>query len=160
MKKKALFLGGAYAQIPILQEAKNRGWYIITCDYAPDNPGNKLADEYYNVSTTDKEKVLELAKKLNPDYVIAYAYYPILIDKDRFGISRDELFNALVKNNIVPRKYFYPLITDFACYKNITNYNVPIAKKIAHNVLTLPLYTELKTEDVLYICDAIKREKK
>lgn len=76
MKKKALFLGGAYAQMPILKEAKNRGWYVVTCDYAPDNPGHKLADEYHNVSTTDREKVLELAKKIQPDYVIAYASDP------------------------------------------------------------------------------------
>lgn len=62
MQKRVLFLGGAYAQIPIIQEAKNRGWYIITCDYLPDNPGHKLADEYYNVSTTDFQGVLELAK--------------------------------------------------------------------------------------------------
>lgn len=74
--KKALFLGGAYAQIPILKEAKARGWYIITCDYLPENPGHKLADEYYNLSTTDREKVFELAKKIKPDYVIAYASDP------------------------------------------------------------------------------------
>ena len=52
---KVLFLGGAYGQIPILKEAKDRGYYVITCDYLPHNPGHKLADEYHNVSTTDKE---------------------------------------------------------------------------------------------------------
>jgi biotin carboxylase len=76
MQKRVLFLGGAYAQIPIIKEAKNRGWYIITCDYLPDNPGHKLADEYYNVSTTDFQGVLELAKQVNPDFVIAYASDP------------------------------------------------------------------------------------
>lgn len=76
MQKRVLFLGGAYAQVPIIQEAKDRGWYIITCDYLPGNPGHKLADEYYNVSTTDFQGVLELAKKVNPDFVIAYASDP------------------------------------------------------------------------------------
>lgn len=76
MQKRVLFLGGAYAQIPIIQEAKNRGWYIITCDYLPDNPGHKLADEYHNVSTTDFQGVLELAKQVKPDFVIAYASDP------------------------------------------------------------------------------------
>jgi len=75
-QKRVLFLGGAYAQIPIIREAKNRGWYIITCDYLPDNPGHQLADEYYNVSTTDTEKVLELAKKIKSDFVVAYASDP------------------------------------------------------------------------------------
>ena len=42
-KKRILFLGGSYAQIPIIKEAKKKGWYIITCDYLPDNPGHKLA---------------------------------------------------------------------------------------------------------------------
>jgi biotin carboxylase len=73
---RILFLGAAYTQIPIIQEAKNRGWYIITCDYLPNNPGHKLANETYNVSTTDFEGVLQLAKKVNPDLVVAYASDP------------------------------------------------------------------------------------
>jgi biotin carboxylase len=73
---KALFLGGAYAQIPVLKEAQARGYYIITCDYLPDNPGHKLADEYHNVSTTDMQGVLTLAKKVRPDFVVAYASDP------------------------------------------------------------------------------------
>ncbi len=75
-KKRILFLGGAYAQIPIIEEAKRRNWYVITCDYLPDNPGHKLADEYHNVSTTDFEGVLQLAQKVKPDYVVAYASDP------------------------------------------------------------------------------------
>ena len=76
MQKRVLFLGGAYAQVPIIQEAKDRGWYIITCDYLPENPGHKIANEYYNVSTTDFQGVLELAYQVNPDFVIAYASDP------------------------------------------------------------------------------------
>lgn len=75
-QKRVLFLGGAYSQVPIIMEAKNRGWYIITCDYLPDNPGHKYADEYYNVSTTDFENVLEVAKKTKPDFIVAYASDP------------------------------------------------------------------------------------
>jgi len=73
---RVLFLGGAYSQIPILQEAKNRGYYIITCDYLPENPGHKFADEYHNVSTTDFKGVFFLAKKVKADLVIAYASDP------------------------------------------------------------------------------------
>lgn len=76
MQKRVLFLGGAYAQIPIIKEAKSRNWYIITCDYLPDNPGHKLADEYYNISTTDIEGVYNLAKQVKPDFIIAYASDP------------------------------------------------------------------------------------
>lgn len=74
--KRVLFLGGAYAQIPMILEAKKRNWYVITCDYLPNNPGHKLANEYYNISTTDIEKVLELAVSIQPDLIIAYASDP------------------------------------------------------------------------------------
>ena len=74
--KRILMLGGSMQQIPIIKRAKEMGLYVITCDYCPDNPGHKLADEYYNVSTTDLDAVLELAKKLNIDGIVAYASDP------------------------------------------------------------------------------------
>ncbi|BDQ02780.1 ATP-grasp domain-containing protein [Ignavibacterium sp.] len=75
-QKKILFLGGAPSQVPIIVEAKSRGFYIITCDYLPNNPGHKLADEYYNISTTDVQSVLKLAEELGPDFIVAYASDP------------------------------------------------------------------------------------
>lgn len=74
--KKLLMLGGAMQQIPAIECAKRMGYYVITCDYLPDNPGHELADEYYNVSTTDKESVLALAKRLHIDGIAAYASDP------------------------------------------------------------------------------------
>lgn len=74
--KKVLLLGGSYFQIPSILKAKELGYYTITCDYLPDNPGHKYADEYHNVSTTDKEAVLELAKKLEIDGIVCYASDP------------------------------------------------------------------------------------
>lgn len=71
--KKILLLGGANTQIPSILTAKKMGYYTITCDYLPDNPGHKFADEYHNVSTTDKEAVLALAKELQIDGILAYA---------------------------------------------------------------------------------------
>lgn len=71
--KRILFLGGAQAQLPIIVEAKAKGYYVITCDYLPSNPGHKLADEYHNISTTDLEGVYRLSKKVNPDIIFAYA---------------------------------------------------------------------------------------
>ena len=74
--KKILFLGGAPTQIPPLKYAREQGHYVITCDYLPENPGHKLADEYHNVSTTDKEAVLKLAEQLKIDGIVAYASDP------------------------------------------------------------------------------------
>lgn len=74
--KKLLMLGGSLYQTYAIKEAKRLGYYVITCDYLPDNPGHKYADEYHNVSTTDKEAVLKLAQKLNVDGIVAYASDP------------------------------------------------------------------------------------
>ena len=74
--KKLLFLGGTMQQIPAIKQAKDMGYYVITCDYLEENPGHKFADEYYNVSTTDLDGVLELAKKCEIDGIVAYASDP------------------------------------------------------------------------------------
>lgn len=69
-------LGGSIYQTYAIKEAVRQGHYVITCDYLPDNPGHKFAHEYHNVSTTDKEAVLELARELKVDGVVAYASDP------------------------------------------------------------------------------------
>lgn len=74
--KKILILGGSFAQLPFIIEAKKRGYYTILVDYLNDNPGQKYANEYFNLSTTDKEGVLELALKVKPDVVYSYASDP------------------------------------------------------------------------------------
>lgn len=76
MKKKILLLGGSYGQLPAIVEAKKRGLHTILCDYLPQNPGREIADEFYLVSTTDKEKVLKLAEEKKIDSVLAYASDP------------------------------------------------------------------------------------
>ncbi|MFA8434756.1 MAG: hypothetical protein ACEPOZ_09590 [Marinifilaceae bacterium] len=75
-KQKILMLGGSHFQIPAILYAREVGNYVVTCDYLPDNPGHQYAHEYYNVSTTDKEAVLELAQKLEIDGIVAYASDP------------------------------------------------------------------------------------
>ncbi len=85
-----------------------------------------------------------------------YAYFPIIVDEKKFGITRDILHEELKKYNIFTRKYFYPLITDFGCYKGLYETSHLInAKHISDRVLTLPLYTQLKESDIDYISLAI-----
>ena len=74
--KKILFLGGTQQQIPPIKYAKQQGHYCITCDYLPNNPAHRFADEYHNVSTTDEQAVLKLATELRIDAIIAYASDP------------------------------------------------------------------------------------
>lgn len=77
-KKKILVLGGSNFQIPIITRAKDMGFYVISCDYLPDNPGHKLSDEYHNVSTTDKEGVLDLAKSLGINAIVTLSSDPAI----------------------------------------------------------------------------------
>ncbi len=73
-------------------------------------------------------------KKVNSNY----AYFPVLFDG--YKASRDEVYEELKKNNIMARKYFYPLTNDAQCYKNRFNAGeTPIAKYVADRILTLPL---------------------
>ena len=74
--KKLLMLGGSLYQTYAIKAAVEMGYYVITCDYLPENPGHKFSHEYHNVSTTDKDAVLNLAKQLKIDGIVAYASDP------------------------------------------------------------------------------------
>jgi len=85
-----------------------------------------------------------------------YAYFPIVFDPDRFGQIRDDVLSRLASHNIYPRKYFYPLTSDFSAYiKYDFKGETPIARVIADRVLTLPLYADLEIEDVDRVCSVI-----
>ncbi|SFC56900.1 dTDP-4-amino-4,6-dideoxygalactose transaminase [Alkalibacterium subtropicum] len=78
-----------------------------------------------------------------------YTYFPIVIDPDNYGLSRDDLFDSFIKNDIHPKKYFYPLMTDYDCYKDhYGEADIPVSRYIADNVLALPMYADLKHDDV------------
>ena len=86
-----------------------------------------------------------------------YAYLPVLIDEAICGVDRDTLHIKLQKYNIFSRKYFYPLITDFDCYKGkYESKHLKNAKYVSDRVLTLPIYGSLTEVECIYVCDAIK----
>ena len=70
--KKLLILGGDHFTIPVVEAAKKQGYYVITCDYLPDNVAHKVSDEYVNFSTTDKEGILEWAKENKIDGIVTF----------------------------------------------------------------------------------------
>lgn len=87
-----------------------------------------------------------------------YAYLPVLFDPDTFGSTRDDVFDALAAEGIGARKYFYPLVTDFACYRSVySSGRTPVATKAAREVLTLPMYADLALKDVDLICSIVRR---
>lgn len=80
-----------------------------------------------------------------------YSYFPIFIDEEKYGMSRDALYAKLKENNILGRRYFYPLISEFSTYKGLessSKENLPVAHKLADSVICLPMYAGLTDEDV------------
>ena len=114
----------------------------------------RIVYEHYNVRLTGVEGI-----KLNPtqpDVKSNYAYYPVVFDGYKY--NRDEVFERLAAENIIPRKYFYPITNSFECYRGRPGFDpesTPVAKRIGSSVLTLPLYADLAHEDVDRICDII-----
>lgn len=88
-----------------------------------------------------------------------YAYFPVVVEEE-YGISRDELWRILRKAGIYSRKYFYPLTSDQACFKNkYRNANLQQAREISKKVLVLPLYEDLEMENQERIIDILKNRK-
>jgi dTDP-4-amino-4,6-dideoxygalactose transaminase len=86
-----------------------------------------------------------------------YAYFPVEINADEFGLDRDQLYAALKGYNVISRRYFYPLVTDFACYRSLSVKDpLTKARAIAQRILTLPIYDSLALPDVERICDLIE----
>ena len=82
-----------------------------------------------------------------------YGYMPVEVDEAGFGMSRDQLYEQLKKLNIHARRYFYPLVSDFACYQNVqTRDPLTVARGVAKRILTLPTYHAISEEIVERIC--------
>lgn len=99
----------------------------------------------------------EVQRDVKPNY----AYFPIVVEESVFGASREEVFDLLSQNSICARKYFYPLTNSFSAFHG--KYNVmetPEALHISKRVLTLPMYADLKLEDVDRICDIVLKSRK
>lgn len=89
----------------------------------------------------------------------SYQYFVIEVDQDQYGRTRDELFDALADYNVFPRKYFYPLCSDFSWYSRLESAqpeNLPVARKSVQQVLSMPFYGELSREAVEKICGILK----
>lgn len=89
-----------------------------------------------------------------------YSYFPIFIDAEKYGMTRDELYFKMKENNVLGRRYFYPLISEFSTYRGLESArpeNLPVATHIANTVICLPMYHSLTEEDVKRIIAQIIR---
>ena len=125
-----------------VEEAIHKRGQVVACYRARLSgvPGIRLCEKQQQVKTN-------------------YAYFPVVFDG--FKDTRDQVFERLGRENIIARKYFYPLTNSFACYRDLPTAGeekTPVARYIADRVLTLPLYADLALEDVDRICDIILAE--
>ena len=94
--------------------------------------------------------------KNNPDMYYNYAYFPVVFHKKQFGVSRDTVYERLKGNNIIARKYFYPLTNAFSAFRGkYDSQRTPIALQISQEILTLPIYADLDMNDVDRICEIV-----
>ena len=75
--KKLMLLGGIRYLLPVIDAAHKQGYYVITCDYIPDNIAHKYSDEYVNLSIVDKEAVLRVAQEKQIDGIMSFGVAPM-----------------------------------------------------------------------------------
>ena len=88
-----------------------------------------------------------------------YSYFPIFVDAEQYGMTRDELYEKMKAANVYGRRYFYPLITAFDPYKDYPSAvpdNLPVATKIANQVICLPMHHALTDADIQRVLECIK----
>ncbi len=115
----------------------------------------KVAETYFEL--LDGVKGIRVFNNFE-DYAYNYSYFPILIDEKEFGVSREKVYDELKKNNIFARRYFYPLISNMPSYRSLPSAakeNLPVANRIAEQVLCLPTYGALEADMIYKICSLI-----
>lgn len=89
-----------------------------------------------------------------------YAYFPIFIDEEEYGMTRDELYFKMKEQNVLGRRYFYPLISEFSTYKGLESArpeNLPVAHRMANSVICLPMYHNLVENEVHRVIAQIRK---
>lgn len=115
----------------------------------------KAIDVHYRTSLKDVPGIVCLPDK--GEKVSNYAYFPILVQPD-YPMSRDDLYQKLRDNGVYSRRYFYPLISDFPMYRGMpsaAHANLPVARRVAEQVICLPIYPALESAAVDEIADLI-----
>lgn len=146
-QKKLLLLGGSAQQMVAIKTAKELGYYTVLCDYLPDNPGQYVADKYYNASTTDVEAVYEIAKIEQVDGILAYASdpaaLPAAIVAERLGLPTNpaksvevmgikNLWRQFLHNSgfACPKYYsFHPNSSKNVIIENTKSFTFPVVIK-------------------------------
>lgn len=87
-----------------------------------------------------------------------YSYFPVFVNAEEYGCTRDELYFRMREQGVLGRRYFYPLISEFSTYRSLpsaTKENLPIATKIAEEVICLPMHHKLSDEDINHVLELV-----
>ncbi len=99
---------------------------------------------------------IHLPSPLPVDVRHNHGYMPVEIEEESFGMSRDALYRVLKEYKVFTRRYFYPLICDFSCYRNVAVKDpLTEARRVASRMLMLPIYSDLALDDVHRICEVL-----
>lgn len=89
-----------------------------------------------------------------------YSYFPIFVNEEEYGMTRDELYLKMKEKNVLGRRYFYPLISEFSTYRGLESSraeNLPVSRKVADSVICLPMYYGLTEEEIYRVLKLIVR---
>jgi len=116
---------------------------------------HRVADRYRE-ALADVDGITMFSER--PDVTYNYSYFPIFVDASRYGMTRDELYFKMRDNNVLGRRYFYPLISHFSTYRELPSAapsNLPVATRMADQVICLPMHHALTDADVEKVINLI-----
>jgi len=122
---------------------------------------DKIIEKRTRITDLYRERLKEvpgihLVPPLSPNIRLNHTYMPIEVDEQEFGMSCDALYEKLKEFNVHSRRYFYPLVCDYACYSNVSVKDpLTVARRVADRILTLPIYDGLDLSNVEIICEMI-----
>ena len=136
--KKIILLGGSHGQLPAILEAKKRGYYTILCDYLEDNPGKMFADLFLQESTTDKERILQIAIREQADFIFSYASDPAALTASYVSEKLNLPGNCFASTELLVKK---DLFREFLF---INGFNTPYFEVIEQSVAGSEYHTKLQ----------------
>lgn len=120
----------------------------------------KAIFDAYREGLKDVNGISFLGKPGNTE--LNYSYFPVFVDKEKYALTRDQLYDKLKQSNIYGRRYFYPLISEFSTYRRLPSAkpeNLPNAAKAAEQVICLPIHAEMKMQTLHNIMAIVRNDK-
>lgn len=121
------------------------------------NARHRVADRYRE-ALSDVKGLTMFEER--PEVTYNYSYFPVFIDANKYGMSRDDLYFKMRDHDVLGRRYFYPLISQFSTYRGLPSAdpgNLPVATRMANEVICLPMHHDLSDEDIERTINLIRK---